>query len=56
MKKKIMAYALATTMIGSFFTISVQAKEQNTESISLPMQLMGSVMNMLYTKEWILLG
>ena len=39
MKKKIMAYALATTMIGSFFTISVQAKEQNTESISLPMQL-----------------
>ena len=37
--KKIMSYALATTMIGSFFTISVQAKEQNTESISLPMQL-----------------
>lgn len=37
--KKIMSYALATAMVGSLFTLNVQALEQNTESISLPVQL-----------------
>lgn len=39
MNKKIMSYALATAMVGSLFTLNVQALEQNTESISLPVQL-----------------
>lgn len=39
MNKKIMSYALATAMVGSLFTLNVQAMEQNTESISLPVQL-----------------
>lgn len=39
MNKKVISYALAATMIGSLFTFNVQAKEQITDSISLPVQL-----------------
>ena len=39
MKKKFLTYALATAMVGSLFTINVQAQEKDTDSVSLPVQL-----------------
>lgn len=38
MKKKILTYALATTMVGSLFALNVQAQEPKHENISLPVQ------------------